>query len=579
MKILSKTIYISVILIIICLSSISAFAQNQSPGYFPPQPKDTEVLISKPQIGMQLILNGNKLSSMEMYINEKKVEAIYDEKKGGVFYTPNYPLTPGMYKVNLKIQIEGFQPINQAWSFTITNKAIDNLPVSNEQQKNVLTYANSYRKRFGLQSFLLNDSLNSAAMSHANYMALNKKVTHVEYAAEPGYTGSKVSNRAAAFGYSNGNVAENVTGDIKDYKEAIDYLIDAPYHRISWLNPSYKYLGYGQKDAYQVFNFGGSTLAEDRLVTYPVNNEHNVKVSWDGNETPNPLRFYETDKEVGYPITISYFSNKTISKWTIQKVTLLDSSGGALNTYINTPTKDENLTDSIIVTPIEKLKYDSRYSVSIKGTIDFTDSTSKTINKTWNFYTMKKPKAIKKESIYPDVTNHWAIDYIDELAKKGILNPKVDNLFKPDFKITRSEFTKFMVKALNVKVGTYEKLFVDVPEDLPDATYIEAAYKVGLINGTGNGKFEPNRSITREEIAVIITKAYEKKKGPINIKTVILPFKDNKKISNWSLSFVKGVFNLRIINGRPNGEFDPQGDTTRAESAVMIKKLLDNLNK
>ncbi|PAB59327.1 S-layer homology domain-containing protein [Anaeromicrobium sediminis] len=579
MKKLNKTTYILIFLVMITLFGTKVYAQGEGPGYFPPQPKDTEVLISKPQIGMQLILNGNKLVNTEMYINEVKVDARYDEKKGGVFYVPNYPLSAGEYRVSLKVEIEGFQPITQSWNFNISNQAIGTLPAPSEDQKSVLYYANEYRKKFGLETFNLNDSLNSAAMSHANYMALNKKITHVEYATDPGYTGSKVVDRVTSFGYANGNVSENVTGDIKDYKEAVDGLVDAPYHRLSWLNPVYADLGYGQKDEYQVFNFGGKSLENDELITYPMNNQRNVKISWDGNETPNPLRFYNSDNEVGYPITISYFTNKSIDRWIIEKVTLLDSRGGALNTYINTPSKDEYLTDSIIVIPVDPLKYDSRYTVSVKASINFTDGTSKNINKTWNFSTMKKPQAPQTDSVYKDTASHWAREYIEELAKKNIVTPKTEDYFKPDYKITRAEFTQFIVNALKIQLRDYEGAFSDVPKTSGKAQYIEAAHRAGIISGTGNGMFEPDRTITREEIAVIITKTYGKINSPVNTKKVLLSFEDNEKISDWALEYVKSAFYLRIINGRDNGYFDPQGATTRAESAVMIKKLLDALGR
>ncbi|MCT4594476.1 MAG: S-layer homology domain-containing protein [Anaeromicrobium sp.] len=579
MKKLNKTTYIFIFLLMITLFGTKAYAQGEGPGYFPPQPKDMEVLISKPQIGMQLILNGNKLVNTQMYINEVKVDAGYDDKKGGVFYVPNYPLPAGEYKVSLKVEIEGFQPITQSWKFNISHKAIGTLPTPSEEQKSVLYYANEYRKRFGLGTFHLNNSLNSAAMSHANYMALNKKITHVEYGTDPGYTGSKVVDRVASFGYPSGNVSENVTGDIKDYKEAIDGLVDAPYHRLSWLNPVYSDLGYGKKDEYQVFNFGGKSLDNDKLITYPMNNQRNVDISWNGNETPNPLRFYNNDKEVGYPITISYFTNKSIDRWKIEKVTVIDSRGGALNTYINTPAKDEYLTDSIIVMPVDHLKYDSTYTVSIKASLYFADETSKNINKSWNFSTRKKPQIPKTESVYKDVTDHWARPYIEELVKRNIVTPKTGDYFKPDYKITRAEFTQFIVKALKIQLSDYGGIFNDVPNRSDKAKYIEAAHRAGIINGTGNGMFEPDRTITREEIATIITKTYEKIKSPVNTKRVLLPFYDNKKISDWAQEYVKSAFYLRIITGRDNGHFDPQGATTKAESAVMIKKLLDVLGR
>ncbi|MBF8982926.1 S-layer homology domain-containing protein [Lutibacter sp. B2] len=572
-----------IILTITIIMSLGIFTNvygegTTTPGYFPPQPKDTVVWIVKPHIGMKLILNGNKVENVYMKLNGNEVNAKYDQKNNGVFYTPTMPLKPGTYKVDLNVEITGFKPLVQSWQFSISENAINSLPLSTDQQKKVLSYANEYRKKFKLEPLKLNSALNSAAMSHSNYMSFNKKLTHDEFSNEKGFTGVSPYNRAEAFGYIYGNVIENASENYKDYKNAVDELIDAPYHRLAWLNPFVQDFGYGFKDGYSTFDFGGNRQTKDQLIVYPLENQIDVKTNWDGEEIPNPLRFYEEKKNVGYPITISYFTNETIGKWMIEKVTLTDNSGNIVNTYINTPSKDEHLTNSIIVMPIKPLKSNTSYTVSIKAKVELEDKSVKAISKTWKFKTEKEQKQENKKSVFDDTSNHWAQNAIDDLAEKKIVSAKTGRLFKPDDAITRAQFTEFMINALDMKLQNYKGIFNDVKKDSKYSLYIEKAYDAGIIHGVGNSKFEPDRGITREEISTIITNVYEKnKKEKIKINDVLLYFTDRKKISDWALGYVKGAYKLQIIRGRGDESFDPQGKTTRAEAVIMIKNLLAKL--
>ncbi|QZY54245.1 S-layer homology domain-containing protein [Crassaminicella profunda] len=578
----NKYQYILLMSLILLISGIYtiSYAENVE-GYFPPQPKDITVQVSRPNIGVQLILNANTVKEIEMKLNGKLVPAIYDEKQQMVFYKPEKALKAGQYKVDLNIVLEGQKVIKESWKFSVGENAVEELPNPSEEQKKALNYSNRYRKLLGISEFKLNDSLNAAAMAHANYMALNKKFTHDEFANDKGFTGIQAYNRAGVFGYRGSFVSENVSSGSKDYKNAIDSLMDAPYHRLAWINPYLLDLGYGVKDKYYTFDFGGKKVLEDKIVVYPIENQMDVSTSWDGNEIPNPLRFYDQTGNVGYPISLSYFSKKNIEKFTIEKVTLKNSKGRSVEKYLNTPQKDDKLHDSILIIPSKPLERDEKYTVSVKGKIIFQDKKTKEIVKTWSFRTVKEEKNKNewmKKYIYADVEDHWAQKYILDLSEKGILSAKVNNLYKPDDKITRAEFTEFVVNVLGINTKPYEGIFKDVKKDTNKATYIEAAYRAGIIKGMGDGTFDPNRTIKREEIAVIVMKAYEKKgnKHKIN-QSPTLSFSDKDDISPWALKDVKLAYELGIIKGYDTGKFAPKNLTTRAEGAVLAKKLLEKI--
>ena len=576
-----KTIFVIMIALMILMSGFYYIAHgDNSVGFYPPQPKDVSVLVSKPTISMQFILNGNKIKTMDMQINNKKVEVRFDDENQTVYYIPQESLTPGTYKVDLSVNIEGWtKPITQSWQFTVSDKAMEELPPPNNEQKQALNYANIYRKYLGLKELKFNSSLNAAAMAHSNYMAANKTTTHDEFSSRPGFTGITPYNRAAAFGYTGGYVAENVSSGQRDYKEAIDELFLAPYHRLMWVNPFLKDFGYGSKDKYYTFDLGGKKGGEDQMIIYPLDKQTDVPISWDGNETPNPLRLHSKQGTVGYPITLSYFTDKNIEKFTIEKANLTDSKGSTIRTFLNQPVQDKNLTESIIIIPADPLATGEKYTVTVKGRIHFQDQTSTALDRTWSFTTATSEvvqNGWKTSYLYEDIGSHWAKDIVVELLKNQIITAKTEDAFKPNDRITRGEFAEFIVNAMGFQTRPYEGSFKDVPSSNLKAVFIESAYREGIIKGLGNEIFAPNRLINREEMAVMVAKAYEKRKGTNALQSMpVLTFADHNQISDWALEAVKSASHLGIVKGRGNNRFEPKASATRAEASVMIKKMLD----
>ena len=576
-----RFVYMIVILLVLGFSGIVSISYGDTAvGFYPPQPKDVTVLISKPTVSMQLIINdNNKIQSMDMLINSKKVNVLYDADMKNIYHVPQEALMPGVYKVNLTVIVEGYKPIVQSWQFTVSDNALESLPASTSVQIQALNYSNIYRKLLNIKELQINHSLNMAAMAHANYMAVNKIVSHDEFSNKNGFTGALPYQRATAFGYTGGYVAENASSGQKDYKEAIDGLFVAPYHRLMWLNPYLTDFGYGFRDKYYNFDLGGKKAGEDSIIVYPMENQVDLPISWDGNETPNPLRLHPKEGTVGYPITLSYFTGKEITKFSISKAQLTNNKGTTISTFLNTPVLDKNLQESIIIIPQSPLAKGEKYTVAVKGLIEFKDKPAMELDKVWSFTTAAsevEQDAWKNIYLYNDLDGHWARDIIIELLRKQIVTPKSDRLYMPEVKITRGEFAEFIVNALGFQTKEYVGAFKDVKSDNNKAIFIESAYGEGIIQGVGNGYFMPNRLITREEMAVMIIKGYEKKKGTNALQSMpLLSFNDKNDISGWATEAVRASAYLGIIKGRTTSRFVPKDSATRAEAAVMIQKLLD----
>ena len=175
-------------------------------------------------------------------------------------------------------------------------------------------------------------------------------------------------------------------------------------------------------------------------------------------------------------------------------------------------------------------------------------------------------------SRFTDTRNHWAKNDIEALVARGIITGVTETTFEPDRSITRAEFATLIVKALNL-TSSVPAGFADVAENAWHYTYVNAAANAGLITGY-DGYFRPDDVITREEMAVIIAKAYASLGGSVS-KGGIEKFSDKNEIADWAYPYVDTVTTAGLISGMTPSTFVGSANTTRAQAASVIKRLLD----
>jgi trimeric autotransporter adhesin len=182
---------------------------------------------------------------------------------------------------------------------------------------------------------------------------------------------------------------------------------------------------------------------------------------------------------------------------------------------------------------------------------------------------------------FSDTLKHWAKNDITELANKLIAEPRTSSSkFEPEKNITRAEFAVFIAKGLGLAGDeTNARRFPDVSSGTT-AAYIGAAAKAGIINGNADGTFKPNSNITREQMALMMVRAMEYAGYDTSMNgastATLTKFKDAAKIQ--SKDTVAKAVKEGIIQGVSTNTFQPQGNATRAQAAVMLKRVLDKLN-
>lgn len=185
-----------------------------------------------------------------------------------------------------------------------------------------------------------------------------------------------------------------------------------------------------------------------------------------------------------------------------------------------------------------------------------------------------KYAVLSYDKTFTDVTEtDLAAQDIKAMAAKHIIQGINDTEFAPSRLITRAEFTALVVRSLGIKANNQAE-FSDVDASAWYASAVAAASEAGIVKGHSEAKFNPNATISREELAVILVRAYEYRNGSKVSAENTDAFADQATISSWAQAEVKAAQSLGFIPERDGNRFEPKDKITRAESAQVIAKLI-----
>ncbi|WP_274364214.1 S-layer homology domain-containing protein [Paenibacillus thermotolerans] len=189
---------------------------------------------------------------------------------------------------------------------------------------------------------------------------------------------------------------------------------------------------------------------------------------------------------------------------------------------------------------------------------------------------------LKHDKTFNDTASHWAEDDIHLMASKLIIEGVSSLRFEPNRDITRAEFAALLVRSLGLTAsgGGGEK-FSDVSNNKWYAEVVQTASEAGLINGYPDGTFGPDRTITRAEMAAMIARALAFAGMNTTItdaeaQSHIGKFTDHNELPwashDWAVAIRAG-----IVTGMTDSTLAPRDNATRAQAAVMLKRLLAHI--
>jgi hypothetical protein len=177
--------------------------------------------------------------------------------------------------------------------------------------------------------------------------------------------------------------------------------------------------------------------------------------------------------------------------------------------------------------------------------------------------------------IFNDSTaSKWAIAELTQAYNYGLTYPDIMGKFQQP--ITREEFCVIVVK-LYTKLTNKTVTASGSPFSDTNNPEIIKAYQLGIVNGTGGGKFSPTLSITRQEIATMIYRALSKAYSNLpKIDESKFPFRDADKIASWALTAMKFAYQNGIMKGVSQDKIDPLSNTTREQGIILVKRTYEN---
>lgn len=184
-------------------------------------------------------------------------------------------------------------------------------------------------------------------------------------------------------------------------------------------------------------------------------------------------------------------------------------------------------------------------------------------------------------NLFRDVfPGQWYYEAMDRAAAAGYLGGVGKNRFAPDSPVTRGQLVVLLYRRSGETASPEALASLPFGDVLPGAYCREAiawAYERGIASGTGKGLFQPDRSVTRQEMAKIFA-GYLKSQGalPEDAAGAAEVYSDREKIDGWALEPVEQVTALGLLNGQ-NGAFRPKESSTRAQAAAVLMRLSDYL--
>lgn len=179
---------------------------------------------------------------------------------------------------------------------------------------------------------------------------------------------------------------------------------------------------------------------------------------------------------------------------------------------------------------------------------------------------------VESNLTFVDIKDHWSKKYVESMAAKNVINGYDDGTFRPNNEITRAEFAKMIVNALELDLVKYNGIFNDVKASDWYADYVATLVKAGLAKGYGDGSFKPNNKITRVEMAVILGNVLDMEIKSNEIDSILGKFEDLITLADWAKLGVAKVIKDEIMIGT-GSRFNPGGTATRAEVSTAIYRL------
>ena len=206
-------------------------------------------------------------------------------------------------------------------------------------------------------------------------------------------------------------------------------------------------------------------------------------------------------------------------------------------------------------------------------------STDSVLKATW-----KDTTEVDVTQMFTDVTKNWAYPGIQYCVTHGIMGGMGDGTFAPTGTTTRAQIVQILYNLEGTPAVSGTTPFTDLTANWYKPAILWA-YQNNVVAGTSPTTFDPERPVTREQIAVILTQymfhvlKMNRTWTPADLST----FPDGANVSGWAKEAMQDAVALGLINGTkaPDGlvYLDPQGSAARQQVATILMNFCQNVKK
>ena len=183
----------------------------------------------------------------------------------------------------------------------------------------------------------------------------------------------------------------------------------------------------------------------------------------------------------------------------------------------------------------------------------------------------------KPDTRFDDVAKSaWYYKAVEYVAENGIMSGVSAREFAPNAGFSRAMLAQTLYAMSGKPTVKVEGTFADVAANAWYTDAVNWAAEKGYVSGVGDGKFAPDASITREQMALIL---YRYAGSPDASGMVLREFADGDSVSAYAVDAIRWAVHEGLISGMENNTLAPQGTATRAQVAQILMNFHQKLDK